>query len=60
MIWKEKIDFMYHGFDIAKSDFHRLDDLAQGGIITDIEIKDIKQLVEILKNRDYKIKQGRG
>ena len=42
------------------SDFHRLDDLAQGGIITDIEIKDIKQLVEILKNRDYKIKQGRG
>ena len=42
------------------SDFHMLDDLAQGGIITDIEIKDIKQLVEILKNRDYKIKQGRG
>ena len=39
------------------SDFHRLDDLARGGIITEVEIKDIKQLVQILKNRNYKIKQ---
>lgn len=37
------------------SDFHRLDDLAQGGIITDVEIKDIKHLVEILKNKNYKL-----
>lgn len=29
------------------------------GIITNVEIKDIKQLVETLKNRDYKIRQGR-
>lgn len=29
------------------SDFHRLGDLARGGIITEVEIKDIKQLVEI-------------
>lgn len=41
------------------SDFHRLEDLAQGGIITSIEIKNINQLVEILKNRDYQIKQGK-
>lgn len=42
------------------SDFHRLGDLAQGGIITEVEIKNIKQLVKILKNRNYKIKQDRG
>ncbi len=41
----------------SDSDFHRLDDLARGGIITEVEIKDIKQLVQILKNRNYKIKQ---
>lgn len=40
------------------SDFHRLGDLAQGGIITNVEIKDIEQLVEILKERDYKLKEG--
>ena len=37
------------------SDFHRLGDLARGGIITQVEIKDIKQLVEILKIRNYKL-----
>lgn len=37
------------------SDFHRLDDLARGGIITEVEIKDIKQLVEILKTKNYKL-----
>lgn len=40
------------------SDFHRLGDLAQGGIVTNVEIKDIEQLVEILKERDYKLKEG--
>lgn len=37
------------------SDFHHLNDLARGGIITDIEIKDIKQLVEILKSKKFEI-----
>lgn len=41
------------------SDFHRLDDLTRGGIITEVEIKDIKQLVEILKTRKFKIRQDR-
>ena len=35
------------------SDFHRIDDLARGGIITKVEIKNIKQLVEILKTKNY-------
>jgi len=46
-----------HKILTSGSDFHRLDDLARGGIITEVEIKDIKQLVQILKNRSYKIKQ---
>lgn len=37
------------------SDFHKLDDLARGGIITEVEIKDIRQLVEILKTKSYKL-----
>jgi len=41
------------------SDFHRLTDLARGGIITEIEIKDISQLVRILKNKEYKIIQNK-
>ena len=41
------------------SDFHRLDDLGQGGIITNIEIKDIKQLVEVLKSKNYKLIKNR-
>ena len=41
------------------SDFHRLDDLARGGIITNIEIKDINKLVEILKSREYELIKDR-
>ena len=42
------------------SDFHNLEDLARGGIVTTEEIKDIKQLVTVLKNREYKvIKDGK-
>lgn len=37
------------------SDFHNLDDLAKGGIITQIEIKDIKQLVKILKTKQFEL-----
>ncbi len=37
------------------SDFHRIDDLAQEGIITEVEIKNIKQLVEILKTKNYRL-----
>lgn len=39
------------------SDFHALNDLAQGGIMTEVEIKGINQLVEILKSREYKLIQ---
>lgn len=42
------------------SDFHRLDDLARGGIITEIEIKNIKELVEILQSRNYKLNRNEG
>ncbi len=35
------------------SDFHRLEDLATGGIITTKEIKTTKQLIEVLKSMDY-------
>ena len=42
------------------SDFHNLEDLARGGIVTTEEIKDINQLVKVLKNREYKvIKDGK-
>ena len=42
------------------SDFHNLEDLARGGIVTTEEIKDIKQLVKVLKNKEYKvIKDGK-
>ena len=42
------------------SDFHNLEDLARGGIVTQEEIKDINQLVKVLKNREYKvIKDGK-
>ena len=41
-------------------DFHRLDDLARGGIITEIEIKNIKELVEILQSRNYKLNRNEG
>ena len=37
------------------SDFHHWEDLARGGIATTQEIKDIKQLVRILKNRKYEL-----
>lgn len=37
------------------SDFHRLCDLAQGGIITDVEVKNIEQLVEILKSKKFEL-----
>ena len=37
------------------SDFHRIDDLARGGIITEVEIKNVKQLVEILKTKNYRL-----
>lgn len=37
------------------SDFHRLDDLARGGIITEIEIKNIKEFVEILQFQGFKV-----
>lgn len=40
------------------SDFHRLSDLARGGISTDVEIKDIKQLVEVLIRKDYKLNRN--
>lgn len=38
------------------SDFHKIDDLAQGGIITEVEIKNNQQLVEMLKSKNYKLK----
>lgn len=42
------------------SDFHNLEDLARGGIVTTEEIKDIKQLVKVLKNKEFKvIKDGK-
>ena len=42
------------------SDFHNLEDLARGGIVTTEEIKDINQLVEVLKNKEFKvIKDGK-
>lgn len=42
------------------SDFHNWEDLARGGIVTTEEIKDIKQLVKVLKNKEYKvIKDGK-
>ena len=37
------------------SDFHRLPDLARGGIITEVEIKNIEQLVEILRTRKFEL-----
>ena len=40
--------------------FHRLDDFARGGIITEIEIKNIKELVEILQSRNYKLNRNEG
>lgn len=39
------------------SDCHELKDLAQGGIITREAISEIKQLVEVLKSRKYKLIQ---
>lgn len=39
------------------SDFHTASDLARGGIITEIEIKDSKQLVNVLKKQNYKLKR---
>ncbi len=42
------------------SDFHNLEDLARGGIVTTEEIRDIKQLVRVLKNKEFKvIKDGK-
>ncbi len=40
------------------SDFHRLDDLARGGIATEVEITEINQLVDILKSGEYKLIQN--
>jgi len=40
------------------SDFHHFNDLAKGGIITDIEIKDIKQLVEVLNSRKFELNRS--
>lgn len=54
-IWKKTNKILTSG-----SDFHRLDDLGQGGIITNIEIKDIKQLVEVLKSKNYKLIRDKG
>ncbi len=39
------------------SNFHRLGDLARDGSITEVKIKDIKQLVEILKTKNYKLRR---
>lgn len=104
--WKQKMDYVFTGFDIAKeygeslglnillgveitlhqtdSDYlvygidqdflynnekiyeyslpklYNLEDLARGGIVTTEKIKDINQLVKVLKNREYKvIKDGK-
>lgn len=38
------------------SDFHQIEDIGIGGIITEEEIKDEKQLVEVLRNRRYTLK----
>lgn len=40
------------------SDFHRLDDLARGGIATEVEITEINQLVDLLRSREYKLIQN--
>jgi len=37
------------------SDFHHVYDLAKGGIITDKEIKDNKQLIKILKTNNFSL-----
>lgn len=42
------------------SDFHRMEDLARGGIITETEIRNSKQLVEILRSRKFKLNKNEG
>lgn len=42
------------------SDFHRMEDLARGGIITEIEIRNSKQLVEILRSKKFKLNKNEG
>ena len=44
---------------ISGSDFHNFEDLARGGIVTTEEIKDIKQLVKVLKNKEFKVIKDR-
>ncbi|SIR61459.1 PHP domain-containing protein [Halanaerobium kushneri] len=40
---------------ISGSDFHENEDLAQGGISTQIKLKDISDLLEVLKLDNYKL-----
>ena len=40
------------------SDFHSLNDLARGGIVTREEIKDINKLVDVLKTRNFELIQN--
>ena len=37
------------------SDFHQAEDLAHGGIITNSEIYDIRDLTNVLKSSDYSL-----
>lgn len=47
-----------HKILTSGSDFHRLEDLAIGGIMTDKEIKNAKQLIAILKSGNYNLIQN--
>jgi len=40
---------------ISGSDFHQVPDIDRGGIITDYDIHDNRDLVECLKNRKYRL-----
>ncbi|SFL36275.1 PHP domain-containing protein [Halanaerobium salsuginis] len=40
---------------VSGSDFHQLEDLARGGITTEKEIKNSKQLIEVLKTNNYQL-----
>jgi len=53
-LWAEKFGFI----GICGQDYHNANYIIGAGMLTDIEIKDSKQLVDVLKSRNYQLTDG--
>ncbi len=50
-VWADKFDLL----KISGSDFHELEDLARGGILTPVKIKSERDFAEVIRSKNYSL-----